>query len=61
MRNIKKTMTKFQLKVQQMELLNKMRNPIQNEILFSEMGTNKHLENILYGVWNDDEENLLYC
>jgi hypothetical protein len=38
-----------------------MKNPIQNEILFSEMGGNKHLENILYGVWNDDEENLLYC
>ena len=61
MRNIKKTMTKFQLKVKQMELSNKMRNPFKNEILFSEMGGNKHLENILYGVWNDDEENLLYC
>ena len=55
-------MRKFQKKVLQMEQRNKVINPFKNEILFSEMGMDKHLNNLLYGVWDDqfeDEESLL--
>lgn len=58
MRNKKhtQTMTKFQEKVQKMEMRNRMMNPFRNEILFSDMGMENHLQNVLYGVWNEEFE-----
>ena len=48
MRNKKNThtMTKFQEKVQKMEMRNRMMNPFRNEILFSDMGIENHLQNV---------------
>lgn len=39
---------------------NNMEN--KNEVIFSEMGMDKQLDNILYGIWSDEEEeeNLLF-
>lgn len=56
-------MTDFQRKVLRMEQRNKVINPFKNEILFSEMGMEKHLKNVLYGVWEDpiEEEESLFC
>ena len=57
-----KDMTKFQEKVLLMELNNKMMNEFKQEVTFSGMGMDKHLKNLLYGVWSDDveEESLLW-
>jgi len=56
-------MTKFQKKVFEMEKKNRLTNSFRNEIRFSDVRVEKHLNNILYGVWEDefeDHQSLLF-
>lgn len=49
-------MTKFQKKVFEMEKKNRLNNSFRNEIRFSDVRVEKHINNILYGVWEDEFE-----
>lgn len=56
-------MTKFQKKVFKMENKNRLTNSFRNEIRFSDVRVEKHINNILYGVWEDefeDHQSLLF-
>jgi hypothetical protein len=54
-------MTKVQKNVLQVEQRNRVINSFKNEIRFSDMRIEKQINNILYGIWEDEfeEESLL--
>ena len=56
-----KSMTSLQKKVLEMEIQNKFNEFNNDEFETQSLESNKHLQNILYGVWEDDyeEETLL--
>lgn len=56
-----KSMTSLQKKVLEMEIQNKFNEFTYDEFETQSVESNKHLQNILYGVWEDDyeEETLL--